>query len=169
MESDRPDGKCVHRSELAETRAARAWEQARAAALERLTDALAHERATLGRRRRRARRARARSWSGGACSGGSNARAVRLRVSGVRRNTEKHETRNTGSALVTVYDLDKDAAARLAASEGATFEATDVVARLEKKEGGLELIASEPLAVAPRRPPRSRAPTSSRNPRPGGW
>ena len=41
-----------------------------------------------------------------------------------------------------MYDLDEDAAARFAASEGATFEATDVVARLEKKEGGLELIAS---------------------------
>ena len=40
VESDRPDGKNVHRSELAEKRAARAWEEARAAALERLQDAL---------------------------------------------------------------------------------------------------------------------------------
>ena len=140
MESDRPDGKCVHRSELAETRAARAWEQARAAALERLTDALAHERATLDDGAAEAR-ARAELERRGLFERRTR-RAVRLRVSGVRRNTEKHETRNTGSALVTVYDLDKDAAARLAASEGATFEATDVVARLEKKEGGLELIAS---------------------------
>ena len=140
MESDRPDGKCVHRSELAETRAARAWEQARAAALERLTDALAHERATLDDGAAEAR-ARAELERRGLFERRTR-RAVRLRVSGVRRNTEKHETRNTGSALVTVYDLDEDAAARLAASEGATFEATDVVARLEKKEGGLELIAS---------------------------
>ena len=140
MESDRPDGKCVHRSELAERRAARAWEQARAAALERLTDALAHERATLDDGAAEAR-ARAELERRGLFERRTR-RVARLRVSGVRRNTEKHETRNTGSALVTVYDLDEDAAARFAASEGATFEATDVVARLEKKEGGLELIAS---------------------------
>jgi breast cancer 2 susceptibility protein len=39
VESDRPDGKTVHRSELAEKRALRAWEEERAAALERLQDA----------------------------------------------------------------------------------------------------------------------------------
>ena len=94
MESDRPDGKCVHRSELAETRAARAWEQARAAALERLTDALAHERATLddGAAEARARRAgaaglvRAPNAASGAAQG--------------QRRAEKHgETRNTKHGL----------------------------------------------------------------------
>jgi breast cancer 2 susceptibility protein len=64
-------------------------------------------------------------------------------VSGVR-STDANATasHHTGSALLTVYDLDEDAAARLEASEGATFEVTDVSARLEKKEGGLELVAS---------------------------
>jgi hypothetical protein len=148
MESDRPDGKRVHRSELAETRAARAWEQARAAALERLADALARERATRGIDDGAAEaRARAELERRGLFERRTR-RAARFRVSGVR-STRKGGLplpigleRSTGSALLTVYDLDEDAAARLATSEGATFEVTDVVARLEKKEGGLELIAS---------------------------
>jgi len=143
MEYDRPDGKKVHRSELAETRAARAWEQARAAALERLADALARERATQGIDDGAAEaRARAELERLGLFERRTR-RAARFRVSGVR-STQKGIglERSTGSALLTVYDLDEDAAARLATSEGATFEVTDVVARLEKKEGGLELIAN---------------------------
>jgi len=142
VESDRPDGKNVHRSELAEKRAARAWEEARAAALERLQDALSFANENDLDEGASEARARAALEAQGLFERRTR-RAAKLRVSGVR-STDANATasHHTGSALLTVYDLDEDAAARLEASEGATFEVTDVSARLEKKEGGLELVAS---------------------------
>ena len=103
--------------ELAETRAARAWARRRARqALERLTALNPRTNARLSTTAPTAR-ARAELERRGLFERRTR-RAARLRVSGVRRNTEKHETRNTGSALVTVYDLDEDAAARRQAVGG---------------------------------------------------
>ena len=148
VESDRPDGKNVHRSELAEKRAARAWEEARAAALERLQEenafSFARENDGSAPRDEDASEARARAaLEARGLFERRTRRAAKLRVSGVRSTDASATTAvHTGSALLTVYDLDEDAAARLEASEGATFEVTDVSARCEKKEGGLELVAS---------------------------
>ena len=147
------DGVKTHRSELAEKRAARAWEEARAAALERLAETFARERSDSGSGPEAGPRpedAEARARGALEAEGLLERRVQRvakLRVSGVRStaraaNGGSSEPPSAGSALLTVYDLDEDAAARLAASEGATFEVTNVhvaPARERGDEGGFEL------------------------------
>ena len=165
IEADR-NGVKTHRSELAEKRAAHAWKEARAAALERLSETFARERADSGSGPADAwaedaeARARAALEAEGLLERRVQ-RAAKLRVSGVR-STARSTARSTsianaetagasappslhadvGSALLTAYDLDEDAAARLAASEGATFEVTDASVKKDSKDGGLELVAT---------------------------
>ena len=130
IESGRADGKVVHRSELAELKAVRRWDDARAVALEKLThrgndddnddDADQRVRDRLESDRLLERR---------------SSRSMKLRVSGVRamgamdayngQRNSQHVL--TGSALLTAYDVDEDASGSI--HEGSVYELTDVNCR----------------------------------------
>jgi breast cancer 2 susceptibility protein len=154
-ERDEAGGRAIHRSDAGEVRAARAWEDRRAACLEKHAE--------------RARRTRADAETAETAETFETAetaetgvklaleregvlerrstRSTRLRVSGVAPvgGGIGASSRRTGSATLVAYDVDEDAARTI--EEGHTYELTDIIVRGARgggggggADGGIELV-----------------------------